>query len=126
MNLSLRLHTPFSVACDLQGVLVCKLDADILLLEAGKVGVDLPTLLVLDYGELCPECALTELSLVVCFALSGDVRLDLSLALTIGCALSLNVCLICFASSLNLRCLLSLALSLDLCLALRLAVDLAD
>jgi hypothetical protein len=126
----LRLRAPFSVAGNLQGVFVCDFDADVILLKTGNLGVDLPSLLILSDGKLCPDCALAELALAMRLTLSSDVCLNLSLALLVRCPLRFDMRPVCFTLSLDLGYALGFELSfpscLDLCLTLRLLVDLAD
>jgi hypothetical protein len=100
------------------------------LLKTGNLSVNLPSLLILSDGKLCPDCALAKLALAMRLTLGGDVCLNLSLALLVRCPLRFDMCPVCFTLSLDLRYALSFKLGfplcLDLCLTLRLLVDLAN
>ena len=121
---------PMEHAGDLQGVLVCDLDANVVLLKTGDLSVDLPSLLILSDSKLRPNCALAKLALAMRLTLGGDVCLNLSLALPVRCPLRFDMRPVCFTLRLDLCYALSFELGfpscLDLCLTLRLLVDLAN
>jgi hypothetical protein len=70
-------------------MLISKLDADVLLLEALNVTIDLPALFGLVDSELSAQSALTLLSLTMKFSLS--LNMGLTLSLNMGLALGLAV-----------------------------------